>query len=279
MCIICYKPIGKNLPSKTKIKTMFRNNPDGAGFMYADGKHVYIVKGLMTLGEFNRELNKIRKNAQELPVVMHFRITTHGGTSKGMTHPFALTANVQELTATRNTTACGVAHNGMIPITSYAKKMSDTAEFISRYMVKLLDPQNVDVDVLDIIEEVIESKMCILTADKDVHLLGQFTTDGNGVFYSNDSYKSPRKYRAPSFTAPYYYGAGALYPDCNGGACYECAEELNCFGTFSAGNPNAFTTCADDCDLCKFEGDCLGHYSDNNPYNPRIYNAKGTTAL
>lgn len=266
---------------------MFRNNPDGAGFMYADGKNVYIVKGLTTLGDFNRELNKIRKKAVDVPIVMHFRITTHGGTSKGMTHPFALTDDLNTLTATRATVPCAVAHNGVIPMTSYAKKLSDTAEFVSRYMTKLLDPEHIDVDVLDVIEEVIQSKMCILTADGDVHLLGSFVQDGNGLFYSNESYKTPRKYRGSGsgFFAPVYsYNSGAfsgaLYPDCNGRTnCAECADEIDCYGAYTLSNPHAFKNAWNDCDgvceYCKKEGDCLTMWSDCNPYNPRNYHNNG----
>lgn len=251
MCVICYKPSGVNFPSKTKIKTMFRANPDGAGFMYADGKNVYIQKGFMTIGDFNTALNKIRQRT-DYPVVMHFRITTHGSTSTGMTHPFPLSDSIDALTATKYKTHTGIAHNGIIPITNYAKGISDTAEFIRRYGVKLL-ANGCDADILEVIEEVISSKLCILEANKEVHLLGDFEQDGNGVYYSNGSYKKQKKQTATtykwkgsdSYINPTYWTTGAR---------------------------TTYFNCDCDCDLCCDEYDCIGAWSASNPYAPENYN-------
>lgn len=238
MCVICYKPSGTQFPSKTKIRTMFKNNPNGAGFMYSDGQRVYIRKGFMTLSEFNTALNEVREHT-EYPFVLHFRITTNGGTTRGLTHPFPLSDDLKRLTATECETACGIAHNGIIPMTAYAKKISDTAEFIRKYMTKLIHSESdIDSDLLDIIEACIDSKMCILTASAEVHLIGKFETDGNGVYYSNDSYKKPRKkseakyYTSDSITS--YYNAYMPYCD---GYCRYCKYEYDCFDFWSSGNP------------------------------------------
>lgn len=233
--------MGAQFPSKTKIKTMFKNNPNGAGFMYSDGNAVYIQKGFMTLGDFNSALNRVKQHT-EYPFVLHFRITTHGGTSKGMCHPFPLSDDIKELTATRLTTDIGIAHNGMIPLTEYASQISDTAEFIRRYMTKLVHNENdMDSDILDIIETCIDSKMAILTASADVHLLGKFVQDGNGVYYSNTSYQKRRSKTASTKTVLDYSGYTSNYyvpyvPDCDG-YCRYCKHEYDCIGEWSAVNP------------------------------------------
>lgn len=242
MCVICYKPSGTQFPSKTKIKTMFKNNPNGAGFMYSDGSRVYIHKGFMTLGEFNTALNRVREHI-EYPFVLHFRITTNGGTTKGLTHPFPLSEDLKRLTATECETAIGIAHNGIIPMTSTETQISDTAEFIRRYLTKLIQTESdIDSDMLDIIEACIESKMAILTASADVHLIGDFTQDGNGVYYSNNSYQKRKR----ATVKTYYQTEDYLY--------------------------SSMPYCDGYCKYCKYEIDCLGEWSSGNPYEPHLYN-------
>ena len=251
MCVICYKPAGIQFPSKTKIKTMFNNNPDGAGFMYSDGKAVYIKKGFMLLDEFNRELNKVKERI-EYPFVLHFRITTNGGTNKGMCHPFPLSSDEKMLKSTRLKADCGIAHNGIIPLTSYAQKISDTAEFIKKYMSKMF-MNGIDDDLLDLVEECINSKMVILEKNQNVHLLGDFVEDGNGVFYSNTSYRKASKTKTKSKSKNNYYGFSSF-----DSVYFDSYMSYKCYN--------------DECDLCKYEKDCIGQYSDYNPYNPRQYN-------
>lgn len=243
MCIAVYKPAGAKFPSKKKIQTMFRSNPDGAGFMYADGKKVYIQKGFMTLSDFNKALNKV-KHRTDLPFALHFRITTHGATSGGLCHPFPLSEDITELTATKLTAEVGVVHNGIISMCNYADKISDTAEFIRRYMVKLC-ANGINADILTCIDKLIGSKMVVLEADKNAHLIGDFVQDGNGVYYSNESYKPISKQKSKSYFSinPYQYEYD-FYKDCNG-----------------------------ICEYCKHEKDCFGYYSYCNPYLPSNYNA------
>lgn len=259
MCVICYKPIGKQFPSKTKIKTMFNNNPHGAGFMYSDGQNVYIQKGFMTLGDFNTALNKVKHHV-EYPFIMHFRITTNGGTTKGLTHPFPLSADIKELTATASTTDIGIAHNGIIPLTAYATKISDTAEFIRRYMTKLItDVDDIDADMLDIIESCIDSKMAILTKYGDVDIIGKFVEDGNGILYSNTSYQKGRKKTA---TPKYYTATPKAYS-------YDTYDYMT--------NYPYLPNCDGYCRYCKYEIDCIGNWSTVNPYNPYNYDYDNDT--
>ena len=119
MCIIVYKPTGVNFPTKNTLKTCFEHNPDGAGFMYALGGEVHIEKGLMSFTKFYNALKIARKKAgEDAPFVMHFRISTQAGTRADCTHPYPLSQNMDDLRKLSTTAKIGVAHNGVISLTS-----------------------------------------------------------------------------------------------------------------------------------------------------------------
>ena len=77
MCIIAIKDKGIKLPNEKTLETMFWNNSDGAGFMYAKDGKVVIRKGFMTFRAFKSALDGI-DDVDNLPLVMHFRIATSG---------------------------------------------------------------------------------------------------------------------------------------------------------------------------------------------------------
>lgn len=191
MCIIVYKPSGKDLPSKETLRTCFKNNGDGAGFMWNNGTTVEIRKGFMGFTSFWKALRQI-ENIKDREVVMHFRITTQGGTRKDCTHPFPISQDMNELRRLKNSCEIGVAHNGIIDLTSrYSKDIdySDTMEFITKYLSLMVTDWSYykDHNILTLIERLVGSKLCILDAKGHVELIGKFTED-NGIFYSNDSY-------------------------------------------------------------------------------------------
>ena len=132
MCIIVYKPVGVSNPSWRTLKNCFENNPNGCGFMYAEDGEVHIRKGFMSWRGFKTAFKPF-KNRVDIPIVTHFRITTNGATSPQNTHPFPLSDSVGELRALNFDCNVGIAHNGIISLTSYADKLSDTMEFIRKY--------------------------------------------------------------------------------------------------------------------------------------------------
>ena len=196
MCVIAYKPTGVKLPSKKQFRTMFSNNPDGCGFMYAENGRVYIHKGFMEYSDFRRAIKPfIGRN--DLPMVFHFRIATHGGINQSMCQPFPLTNKVKALKALTKQCDVGVAHNGIIPMTYDARDISDTALFIQKYMTRIL-ANGIDNIALDIIETCIDSKMCILENNGRAHIIGRGWTTENGIHFSNDSFKTYRYTRKTS---------------------------------------------------------------------------------
>ena len=88
MCIIAVKKAGAEMFPETTIRTMFTNNPDGAGIMYYDYllQKVIYHKGFMKVEQL---LDFIKdRDWKNIPVVLHFRIGTSGHKTKLCTHPF-----------------------------------------------------------------------------------------------------------------------------------------------------------------------------------------------
>ena len=83
--------------SDETIEQMFVRNSDGAGYMYVDHGRVRIRKGFMKLVDLKQSLASLG-DVTDIPMVFHFRITTHGGTQANC-HPFPVTSVVSFLQA------------------------------------------------------------------------------------------------------------------------------------------------------------------------------------
>ena len=192
MCIICISEKGTPQPTTEQIETMFRNNPHGAGYMVARNSAVEIHKGFMELEDFLRQLEREQFTSDDV-VVYHFRISTQAGVTPEMTHPFPLTSSLDRCAKLDVICPCGVAHNGIIRMTSgISDKYSDTALFITDYMHKLIRrPSDLhDSAILEMLETLIGSKMAILDKSGHVAWVGDFITEDNGLMFSNSTYQS-----------------------------------------------------------------------------------------
>lgn len=191
MCIICVSPKGSPQPTTAQIKTMFENNPHGAGYMVARDGKVEIHKGFMELSDFLRQINAERFTPDDV-VVYHFRISTQAGITPEMTHPFPLTSNITMCEKLDLTCSCGVAHNGIIQLTSgKSNKYSDTALFIAHYMVNLVRHKS-DLrkqEVLTMLEHLTHSRLAIMDCTGYVATVGHFIKETNGLLFSNLTYK------------------------------------------------------------------------------------------
>lgn len=195
MCIIAAKAANIPMPSRETIRTMWNGNRDGAGFMYVEKGKVRIEKGFMTYESFEKALNKLeaRLDLTRTPVVMHFRITTHGGTKPENCHPFPITDSIGALKKLTCSTDLGVAHNGIIPITP-RRGISDTMEYIASQLAPLkraMPRFYTNKDAMLLVKNAIESRMAFLTGDGKIYTVGDFIKD-EGVLYSNSSYKETR---------------------------------------------------------------------------------------
>jgi predicted glutamine amidotransferase len=196
MCIAVAKPIGVDIPSDEILTNCFKNNPDGAGFAFNYNNEVIIRKGYMKLKDFLDAFHKYDKkfNFKNRGVLIHTRITTHGGTNPQMCHPFPICSDEGALKKIEYTSPYAVIHNGIISLTSaeatQKKDMSDTAVFIQRYLTKIAMNKNwlYKKENIELIEDLIGSKMAILNEKGKIFMTNGFTED-NGIFYSNSTYQ------------------------------------------------------------------------------------------
>lgn len=193
MCIIAAKPAGVAMPKPEYINNMFSNNKDGAGFMYANNNKVYIEKGFMNQKAFEDRLDELSRqfDLTKLPMVMHFRITTHGGTKPENCHPFPISDSIGHLKKLKTRSDMGVAHNGIITIDCRSKDISDTMEYIAGQMAPLkraVPKFYKNKDLLEMISNAIGSKMVIMNAIGEMVFIGNFE-EKDGVKYSNGTFK------------------------------------------------------------------------------------------
>lgn len=264
MCIICYIPTGAELPGLETFERMNKANPDGAGFMYADGRNVHIHKGYYNASILYADIVDIRKKHPRAPIVAHFRISTQGGTPPELTHPFPVCGSYERMRRLDDICNIGVAHNGIIheysaPYTYGARKTqkldyNDTMTFIRDFMNPLLRGREKwynapDGNALRVaFEHVSGSRLAIMSGGGHVELIGNYHTD-NGCYYSNDSYKPPRPH--------VYGGSGWTY---NAGTGWTQHTPRTAWGT-----------CAGDCSRCD-NYDCIEWDGRDAPtYNPAQY--------
>lgn len=190
MCIIAIKEKGIQLPDEQVLKTMFKNNPDGAGFMYAKDGRVIIQKGFMSYENLKTELFRV-SDITDIPLILHFRIATSGKIDGGTTHPFPIERKRNKLKRLYCETDIGVVHNGVIQIKTN-KNMSDTMQYIAD---KLYTYKHLQSDFyrhscyMKHIESEIRSKMAFLNGKGEIYKIGEFIND-NGIIYSNSSYRT-----------------------------------------------------------------------------------------
>lgn len=196
MCIAIYSLIGNPVPSDDILKTCFRNNSDGAGFCFnTDNNHVQIIKGFMDLNSFITAFHEYDKKYcfKDRGVLIHFRITTHGGTNPSNCHPFPISSNSKHLKKLKFVSNYACIHNGIISLTADKKSsLSDTQLFVKDYLTKIssnkgwfYNPKNTE-----LIYELIDSKMAILNGKGEIIATEGFHQGEDGNYYSNDSYKS-----------------------------------------------------------------------------------------
>ena len=183
MCIICVSKPGVRQPDENTIRTMFYRNPHGAGYMFARDGRVEIRKGFMRLDEYLRAIREERFTAAD-SVVYHFRISTQAGVNPEMTHPFPLSSQPARLRRLDQSCRIGVAHNGVIRLTSDPdnERYSDTAIFIADYLSQILRKLNT-------IYQLAQSKFAIMDGGGYIATVGEFIHE-RGLLFSNASYRA-----------------------------------------------------------------------------------------
>jgi hypothetical protein len=177
MCIAIYKPAGKVLSQET-LKECYDNNPDGAGFMYAEDKKLHIQKGFFSYDSFY----KAYKEHENKQAVLHFRIKTHGKIDTTNCHPFAVNNSL------------AFVHNGVISGFGDADH-SDTIGFNHGVLQPLVNKWGNLALFQDPIVNLIESrisysKLIFLDRHGNHNIFNESKgVWDDGVWYSNTSYK------------------------------------------------------------------------------------------
>lgn len=190
MCVIAISPKGIKQPSFDDLKTMWNHNPHGAGYMFAHDGKLEIHKGFMEWQDFVRSVRSEHFTASD-SVVYHFRISTQAGINPFMTHPFPLTEHLPLMKALDLECQIGIAHNGIIPLTSDPsnKEYSDTALFIAHYMTKIVrSPADIlNPYIKEMIEQLGNSKFVLMDSEGNISTVGKFH-DHHGILLSNENH-------------------------------------------------------------------------------------------
>lgn len=223
MCIIAIKKAGIDMIPASIMETMYENNSDGAGYMYAfDGK-VHIIKGFMKYDALINSLDKLndKHNLKDLSMVFHFRISTAGRVDGGNCHPFPVTDDFNQLRKTHVNTNLAMAHNGVIHAFSPYNMndiYNDTQHFIAScvsYLYSLNADFLADERTAELFENIIDgSRLAFLDSEGKIRTFGDWIETG-GIMYSNTSYLSRKTYDSciPIYKSYNYSGYDAYYYD------------------------------------------------------------------
>lgn len=195
MCIIAYKKEGGKFPENKELYYCFQNNPDGAGYMYVDKGKVHIVKGLMTFEDFISSLEKtVSIFGVARSYVLHFRLSTQAGVRKDCTHPYPLSDKMSDLRKLKAVCDIGIAHNGIISLTSNKEKKkityNDTMTFITKYLAILINNKFYykNRQLIKLIKKLTNSKLAILDNTGHCEIIGDNWIEAGDMLYSNDTY-------------------------------------------------------------------------------------------
>lgn len=210
MCIAIAKMANNPFPSMETLHTCWTNNDDGAGFAYPWNGQVRIQKGYMSWKDFEAAIEelKTRIDVDKSPMLLHFRIATHGNRDATMTHPFPIQFDEGALMKPEYSSDYAVIHNGIISMCSGTGRtytgLSDTATYVKDYLTLIAtndgwlhNKQN-----MELIYKMISSKMAIMDKTGFINMTTGFE-EHEGNFYSNTSYKENR-YRWSTASTPTY---------------------------------------------------------------------------
>ena len=197
MCIIVYKE--KGTPVKIDwdiLKTCFENNPDGAGYAIAYDNKLILRKGFMRFLDFQQSFESATKHIKlkDAGILLHFRITTHGGTNKENTHPFAIGCDDTTKSKYKDLD-CAVAMNGIcLSNMGYKDKLSDTADAVKNVINPIYNMfgEFWQKEQSKTLFKFLGAKWAFLQKDGKVFAFGDFNQRA-GWNYSNYSYMSYTK--------------------------------------------------------------------------------------
>ena len=205
MCIILYTTKKIGLPTDETLKYIFKSNPNGAGMacVYTKEENRQFIrhqKGLMKEKEYMDAVkdfyNKLTKDDDYL--IVHTRISTHGGVLAKNTHPFKTPGGSL------------LFHNGVCSkVTPLLKGDESDTEYVANHFTTLEDLQKIDSI----------SRYIVIHPDGTCEKIGSWVKDADGRLWSNGGYApySYSKYDYKSYRSRYYgddydYNSTYYYP-------------------------------------------------------------------
>jgi predicted glutamine amidotransferase len=183
MCLIAYNPNGKIL-DKDRLHTAFKNNRDGAGFMWReqDGR-IETTRGFMDFDEVWMWVETLKDTAYSL----HFRFRTRGARTEEQCHPFEILNNEKD------GMDLVMMHNGTFSVKSFSNdERSDTqifADILHNELRDWSDPSDIFLaPVVDRMERAIGggNKLVFMgSKGKDVILNEEAGFWDHGIWFSN----------------------------------------------------------------------------------------------
>lgn len=111
MCILILKPKGVKLPDYVTLCKCARRNPHGFGFAVQGSKPYKTL-------DFQDFISRLYSEDEDLPMMIHFRLATHGSIKPSNCHPFKDDSN-----------GIVFAHNGVIDINTLPDKTDSETAF------------------------------------------------------------------------------------------------------------------------------------------------------
>lgn len=192
MCVALIKKSGVDLPSEDILRICFKNNPHGVGFALFRNNQIYLYKGFFTFAGFMKELKNIEPTKEE-PMLIHFRVATHGKINIENCHPFPIVDKfykmLNPIKVFTNTDV--LVHNGKLNINITSNKFSDSMHFAKEIVG--LDRKRfagiINMAIAPTTSNTRGSRIAILTKDGEIEKYGEGWIEDDGIIYSNDSYK------------------------------------------------------------------------------------------
>lgn len=176
MCILIVKPKGVHLPDYATLCRCATLNPHGFGFATPNKKPYKTL----SFDKFIQALNTIDESE---PMILHFRLATHGSIKASNCHPFR-----------DNKNGLTFAHNGVLNIhTLNDKTDSETAFkllFVPAYEKFGLKSNNFN-NAVNVVRG--GSKFAFLTDKGEIKTFGNFISH-NGCLYSNNGFTGFRTF-------------------------------------------------------------------------------------
>lgn len=200
MCVIAFSPKGVSIPSVEQIKSMWKANPDGAGYAYVGrGGKVYFRKGFMTLDSLLKEL-EAPERFKNTNFAIHFRIGTSGKNDAKTCHPFPISTSFGELRQTDGKADAVLFHNGVIGEGKLINPLSSDTQDFTVAMAPLLSKYNKSKARDYFIEDFTQgNRLLILYKNNAFKMYGDWKKDGD-LWVSNLSYKNDYRW----YGADYY---------------------------------------------------------------------------